>query len=528
MADAVSKLYAEIGFKINQTQLKDAKKAVEELAQKLSAINNATKEAAKEYGIFSKREATQRRQSFNEKKKLLKEEEDAQKRAYRDRIRTDKLISKHEEQQNKEAEKYAKQRVARLKGMSNAFKNFAISVSTALVGVAGSALAMTEESRQRAINIRDFQFETGIGFEDLQRYRRQFNILGSGLSAEDIMGDLSSVQQNLIDISLGKGNLAGYKLAGIKAGGSASDVVEALRQKAQEPGITNAMLINILKQMGFRNATSWLMNLRNITGDDTRTKQSQISAEQETSILQAEISLRQFNEAVRNAKDQVTASVSPLFNELATSWKRAIEDFSIGMKNLSPETEGFRKGLESLIKSTDALISAFGKLVELYIKALPYVEKLTSWIADELFPDRNPTEGYANAKQIEKNILEWGRKGFKGLKEGEFSDELMAQEMFGRSIANAKKFYETFQARDRIGEFNNDRRISGRVNFNQVDAHTNNVTINGVYQDELKDEMVNAIKEENQKSNKDYWTEDFYKVSDLWVLAPAGGNVSTR
>ena len=59
MSDAISKLYAEIGFKVNQDGLKQVQTILKDFAKKMNALNTATKEAAKQYGVFSKNQAKQ-------------------------------------------------------------------------------------------------------------------------------------------------------------------------------------------------------------------------------------------------------------------------------------------------------------------------------------------------------------------------------------------------------------------------------------------------------------------------------------
>ena len=57
MADAVSKLYAKIGFKVDKKGITEAKSLLEDLAAKMTAVNESTKVIAREYGIFNKERA---------------------------------------------------------------------------------------------------------------------------------------------------------------------------------------------------------------------------------------------------------------------------------------------------------------------------------------------------------------------------------------------------------------------------------------------------------------------------------------
>ena len=554
MSDAVSKLYAEIGFKVNQDGLKQAEETIKRLAKMMSDINNATKEAAKQYGIFSKDQSKQAlndakvateasKQALNQKRiqimgikelqrqedRLKREQETERKKALKERMEADKLISKHEEIQNKEAEKNAKMRTARLKEVAGAFKSFAISVSTALVATTAGLIGITGESRKRALNVRDFQFETGVGFEDLQKYRRQFNIIGSNLSPEDLMNDLANIQQNLVDISLGKGNLSGYKLAGVRASarmGSAVDVIESLRKVATTTNIDNAMLINVMKDMGIKNAGQWLMNFRNVRGDDSRTKATQVSTEQINQILGSSIAFRQLSVALENLKDQISANISPVLTNIITNWKERIEDISISLKKMTPETEGVREGLTSLLKAADGLAGVLAKITSLYLSILPLVERFGNWLGDKFTPDtKKSSESLKESEKFLKNVIEYGKKGeLSRFRVGHPTDEAMAEGLFGRDIASAIAWYQAYTGGDKVKDFNNDKRIGGMVRVNYTNSPQNNVTINGVYQDELKEELKKAV-EENE-DNKNIRGGELSLMNNTWVMSGSLGDVS--
>ena len=59
MADAVSKLYAEIGFKVKQDGLKELKATLKDITRQMDKFNKSAKQAARNYGIFSKNSAKQ-------------------------------------------------------------------------------------------------------------------------------------------------------------------------------------------------------------------------------------------------------------------------------------------------------------------------------------------------------------------------------------------------------------------------------------------------------------------------------------
>lgn len=547
MADTVSKLYAEIGFKVNQDGLKQAQRFLTSLHRQMSALNKQTKEVARQYGIFSanqnkqamadERLATQREKTEVQRNKKRIDNKKFEHKQLMDLAKLEFQIEKYnaaeknriERQQNREAEQASKERIKRLKNTLGGFRAFAVGLRNTFIslvglGTAGLAggLKLTQESRQRALNVRDFQFETGVGFDDLQKYRRQFNIMGSRLSAEDIMGDLANVQQNLVDISLGKGHLSGFKLAGVRAAagmGNSVGVIEELRKVAQTQAIDNATLINVMKDIGLKNAGQWLMNFRTVKKEDKRTQETQLNAEQITAILESEIAIRQFNEAVKNAKDQISASLAPLITDVANFFKKIVEDFSISMKNLTPETEGFRVLMESLIKVGKGFASILGQIADIYLRMLPYVKRLAEKLADKLIPTRTAGEAFEIAEERQKNILEHGKEKFKGFVEGDPIDEAMAKELFGTDIANAKKMYKNLYSGDRVSQFNTDSRLNTRNVFNNNDNRVQNVTINGVAQEEIAEKAKEAVEEANKKEET-IMQKKLYGAADLWVVAP--------
>jgi hypothetical protein len=552
MADTVSKLYAEIGFKVNQDGLKQAQKMIQDMAKQMSAINNATKEAAKQYGIFSKNRAKQsladaKLETENTRRKLVerridilnmreyqrqkdrdrKNEEKAQKDAYRERVKTDKLIAKHEEEQNKQAHKYSEERTTRLKNMLGAFRNFAIGVSTAMVALGGFALGISADSRKRMANIRDFQFATGVGFEDLQKYRNQFNVIGAGMKSEDIMEDLANLQQNLVSISLGKGKLSGFKLAGVRAAagmGNSVRVIEELRKVAQEQDVDNATLINIMKDMGFKNAEKWLLNLRSNAGTDSLTAQTQISAEQASSILQSEIALRQFNYAVQNAKDQLSALFAPFIIEYANKAKQWIEKFSLALSDSNGEMSVWAKTLKEGIDVFLSLLDVLGKVVGLFepfatllaeaVRTLgeKFGDKFANWMGWE----GNVPESLKSSQDYANRIIEYGKSG----KLNNLS-EFESLALFNRDLASAKNFYENWARGDAVKSFNTDRRNTTAIIVNSTDNSVQNVTLNANGEDDFIQKVADTVKSKERVQEKEYSV-----IKDLFVMSNSSGNVS--
>lgn len=557
MSDTVSKLYAEIGFKVNQDGLKQAQRFLTSLHRQMSALNNATKEAAKQYGIFSKNEnkqsladerlATQREKTEIQRNKRRIDNKKFEHKQLMDLAKLEFQVEKYnaaeknkiERQQAREAEKEAKERQKRLRNSISDFRAFAVGLRNTFLGIVGvgaaataGVLKLTQESRQRALNIRDFQFETGVGFEDLQKYRRQFNIMGSRLKPEDIMGDLASVQQNLVDISLGKGHLSGFKLAGVRAAagmGSSVGVIEELRKVAKTQAIDNATLINVMRDIGLKNAGQWLMNFRTVQGDDERTRRSQVNSDQETEILLAELEIQRFRTALSNAKDQITAKFAPVIQEYALKAKQGLEDFAIALSegtlsfgNIGKVVVGLKDILMDLMP---VIVKVTGLFLELADKLVGVIWKLGESVGDKIAHalgwDKDASEHLSENQKYVNNIIKYGKSGkLAQMKEG-YDDDIEALALFGRTVSEAKKYYEGYKRinPDVVSKFNNDSRIISRNIVNATDNRVQNVTINGVAQEEIAEKAKEAVEEANKKEET-MLQQKLYGAADLWVVAP--------
>lgn len=470
--------------------------------------------------------------------KLEREEQAAEAKAAREQQRL-------EERQNKEAEKAARERQLRLKRTLGAFREFGLSLANTFVklaglGAAGVAATMgyTREARNRAVNVRDFQFETGVGFNDLQRYRRGFTAIGSNMQAEDIMSDLMNVQQNLTSISLGKGNLSGYKLAGVRASaesGSSLRVMESLRQVAQDRSIDNAMMINIMRDMGIKNARDWLLAFRSNIPEDDLKKRTQITAEQEQDILNAQIAIRQFDDALTDLKENITSELSPVMKEVADTWRKGIQEFILGIK--SGELKEAAEGLKELAKAAGTLASLIGEGVEWYLSTLPKVKKATEDFIDKHWKPKSD-DFEKNLKLYEKQNEKAVSLYEKGLLTRTFMgmSDAQIENLTGRSredaINYAKAALEIRDKKqpvtsglipDKVSSFNMSKvRQTPVIYYN--DHHTVNSTVNGVPSEDIADTVIDNINQ-NDRAQIDKTGMQLSEAGGLYLIGSTVGGV---
>lgn len=593
MSDSVSKLYAELGFKVNQNQLKEAKNTIIELSKQMSKMNEVTKKAAEQFGIFSKDKARQelhdakvanevskkalserkaqaiseivelkkinqedikarrdraeefaKEKSANAEKRknelhdkrlqladIRERERQEEKAAYavrknveekrKDQILSSKLSSENEkqetqrlkrnlsnknfehkqlmdlarlefqvekynanekrkieQQQAREAEKASKEQQKRLKNEISAFRNFAVSLRNTflkLTSIGGvGVVAGMKQSLDRSIPTRDFMMSTGVTLPELQSVVQRMVNTGSRMTQQQIMGDIQKVSQNLKDISLGGGDIVPYKLAGVAASGNVMDVIKATEQAVK--GLDNAMALNLTRRVGL--SDDWLASWRfkeRYGGD-----QVQLSKEQQIEIANAKVALGQLAYGFRLLADQITAVLSPVIKEVSDLMRDSFQGFARFLKENSEE---FREK----IKSVGRAIGEFASMVHKFAKLLGIAE-------DE--KEKEPT--YV------------AEKSWWGVKKKPISE--YKPSTVGNTI-NASLSPDTMKM---VSSFSSAPRRSAVIS--SIDNHVNNVTINGVFQDELKEEMVNAIEEDKQKSGVYNINDRISDISQLWFV----------
>jgi hypothetical protein len=503
MADTVSKLYAEIGFKVNQDGLKQAQKIIQDMAEQMKAISDATKEAAKQYGIFSREQAKQElhdarvateksRKAYQDRRRELldkKELERQERQAKKDKDREERQALKDQEQaqkrQQREAEKAAKEQQKRLKDMLKGFKSFAVGLRNTfltLTGLgAGGLVYGIKQSLDRAIPTRDFTMTTGVSLGDLQEVMRRMVNTGSGMSQQDVMNDIQRVSQNLADISLGQGELSPYKLLSVAAQrGDVMGVIKGVEQSVKH--LDNAMALNLTRRVGLSDDWLAMWRYREREGGDQR----QISREQQNEIIEAEIALRQLKFAFKNLSDFLTAAVSPALTRMANGIRDWLQTISSWVDE-NPNT--IKDLLEDLGRLADVVKLAFGMIAS-----------ACQWFAEKI----------GNIIKAPKRLWEQSDIGkyFRGLQVGgmskidpKFEDELL------------------HWGKDKVKDFNNDRRMSSQNVINATDNSVQNVTINGVAQEEIAEKAKEAVEEANKKEET-IMQKKLYGAADLWVVAP--------
>lgn len=509
MSDAVSKLYAEIGFKVNQDGLKQAQVLLKELAKQMSDINEATKEAARQYGIFSKdqnkqatadaKRAIDNEKAENQRNKRKLDNKKFEHKQLMDLAKLEFQVEKYnaaekaqaERRQAREAEKAAKEQQKRLKNVLGGFRSFAVGLRNtflALAGIGTGGLAFgIKQSLDRAVPTRNFLMTADVGLGELQQVMQRMVNTGSAMTQQQIMTDIQTVSQNLKDIALGGGGLVPYKLAGVAATGNVMDVIKNTEEAVKD--LDNVTALNLTRRMGLSDDWLAMWRLREREGGD----QLQITPEQQNEIIETEIALRQLKFAFKNLSDIATAALSPSIQHLADGLRDWFQSISRWIKE-HPNT------INDLLEDLHTLGQAIKFTIDMIVRA-------ASWLMEKISGTAKDAKGLWEQSSIGRFIRSQQSGGMSKMNSA-FEDELLRT--YGGDVVN---------------DFNNDRRTSSKYQSQiRNDDHSNTtINFNGYNDDQMVEKVENVMEQKEEKKNARI--SDRYKISDLWAVSPSAGGM---
>lgn len=342
MADAVSKLYAEIGFKVDTKGLQEVKTLLQDLAKEATKFNKTAQQAAEKDNILSKKKIQQRHMSIKEQlkqnreqEKLFKEITDSEEREYKERL--------------KQEEKFERERERRRKAILRNIKEFSKSAWNLSQLAFSSAAKMIGESIGRSSELSKLQMFTGISNKDYREFAERAFATNSGMSQEDVMRDIQNVSSNLSKIALGQGSLTGYKLAGVAAKGDVAGVIREF-ERAIMDGIAPNMALEVGQQIGL--SRDWIYSML----ENRRAGKSTInvSQEQRDEIVETGKAFRQVTFEVQNFKDYIVATLSPALQSGADTFRNALA--SLG-RHFEKNSEFYSEKIKSMTESLDEFIN---------------------------------------------------------------------------------------------------------------------------------------------------------------------------
>lgn len=451
MADAVSKLYAEIGFKVKQDGLKELKATLKDITRQMDKFNKSAKQAARNYGIFSKNAAKQemhnakmateasRKALIDKRKQIMgikeldrqndratREREKEERRIQREKSKADRDRAREEKELRREALKEKKkqereeQRIAReeqrrnekivherkkalraaLGATSDFVKGIARGIRASSIGFSRLLYSGVKESLGRSIATRDFMMMTGANLADIQSVMGRFASIGESVDQETIMGDLTKLSQNIAGIALGQGNLSAYKLLGTAVKrGDISGMIRGIGMAGQ--GIDNDFFAKLLGDIGL--PSYWLPFFKAQGGGKEITNFIDQAGQEE--ILKAKGALGTLSVAFKNLADWMTATLSPTLVEISGGLQDWIQEMSESLKG-----ETGRKLSQNLKEIADRIVDFVKEFdANKVISAITTFVGALEWVANKIISIAKKF-GYVPESEKEQYMQDYANK----------------------------------------------------------------------------------------------------------------------
>ena len=306
MADAVSKLYAEIGFQIKKDELNRAKKIIEGFAEKLSSISSS---ANKILGDSSKKE--------------VKELEENQKHI----VRIDKYVY---QQRINNLKIYSRQASSIWRNI-NKIASLPLTGAKKIYRTGRAAYDYMKPSIDEAYNFENFSFESGMSLSNFQNFRRMFALSGIKMSSQDIMEDMLNVQRNLTDVALKQGGvLDAYKLTNVREAAERNDlngVINGIIRGVRDMTIDNSMLRKLMEMFQFGHSVEWARLIKSNPQENEAFARTFITEQERKKIRVAFERINLAGVAFSNLRDNITARVSPFLVKFSEGLLNAGEVF---------------------------------------------------------------------------------------------------------------------------------------------------------------------------------------------------------
>lgn len=332
----IGSFFAELGFKVNASQLKTANST-------LKQINNAYKQLTaelKQQGLELKNQLEAEKVATQAKKTALQasKAKEAQMKAETAEIKRNiaeinlqnKSLKVHQNQLLEIAGTYGYIK----KGIKNVFGGVFKGVSEGFYRID----RWTAQTRQTALEYRDFARQTGMPVERLQQYQAAGETVGSNLTSSQIAQDIKELQQRAQKIVYGKGDVSPYQMLGIVPNKrDAYEVLEGLRNKID--GLTDSAALMWIRNIGL--SDDWLHILRMSKDEFNSMEKVMLSQEQIKKTTALAMGFRQIQFALKQLKDQFVAFIAGPLGNFISNFKMMTLDLAAFLKTMTGSKEAF-------------------------------------------------------------------------------------------------------------------------------------------------------------------------------------------
>ena len=260
----ISNLYAEIGFKVNESGLQEftkrlasLKKEIDGIAQSLTGIQSL------KINISSPKIKTEFEKLANQniRTQLAVRREDRLERAFQYRQQQDK--ERKEEKREKDKERSSKRLERSILKGSRDFVHGVWAAGSVILTALKKGFEITNQSAAASMAYKNYELLTGDAISNIQGWRALAAATGAG-NANQIMGQIVGLKQNWANIVRNEGNVNDLKLLGIKAYQNPTEMGQAILRTIQEGNVDPAVIATSLRNLGLDDA-GWFRMARATT-----------------------------------------------------------------------------------------------------------------------------------------------------------------------------------------------------------------------------------------------------------------------
>lgn len=402
--ESISKLFAELGFKVNKAGLKEFQAQMKALSAGIKAqIQDSNAQTA-----ASRATAAARRADTAEIRKSI-----AERNLQTASIRTETAELRKLDLQQRMETRAQRQADAQRQRSISSLRSFIVGISAAAYAVT----KLTQQTRDRVMAYRDYAFQTGMPLKNLQKLEAAAAQVAPGLTGERIAGELTNLQQNLTNIEFGEGNIFPYQLLGISANTKdATKIVDGLRNAISK--LDNVRAMNLIGRMGL--SRDWLYVLRMTREEMEKIEAVMLSDKQTNAVIDMSLAFNKLKFSFSNMRDQLVALNSQKLTDFTNNLTAAANAISLWAKEAPEAAAVF-----------DVLA---GGVAAFMLRAHPFIAALTAILL--------LIEDYMVARVHGKSLLDWGQNNPNAkIKSDEGLFKLPAA--MGQSIANARNGLKT-------------------------------------------------------------------------------------
>lgn len=224
-----------------------------------------------------------------------------------------------------------------------------LKISAAAAGAVYAVNAFVEGSIRSATALRNFNIQTDLSIDKLQKWQVAGTMSNTAMSVEQVTSSVQALQQSLADISLGKGPSGQLSMLGIDgvAGKDAFDVLEELRANYQG-NVAKWGLVQTNQFMKEAGIDPGLINAIRLTREefDKLSEGKILSPEAQKKLVDLGTAVREFEINFKLMKDNLSADWSPTLIRILDNAIPMIKDFAQGLKNIGIALRDVEKHLE--------------------------------------------------------------------------------------------------------------------------------------------------------------------------------------